>query len=64
MKLLASGTPFHGKRGVWSRPTMAGEARESVESDKATKARANIISMLSQIFDLDVIFWRSEDSEL
>jgi len=43
---------------------MAGEARESVESDKATKARANIISMLSQIFDLDVIFCRSEDSEL
>ena len=64
VKLLASGMPFGGQRGVWSRPTMAGEARESVDRDKATKAKANIISMFSQIFDLDVIFWRREDSEL
>jgi hypothetical protein len=43
---------------------MAGDARESVDSDKAMKARANIMSMLSQIFGMNVIFRRSEDSEL
>ena len=64
VKLLASGMPFHGQRGVWPRPTMAGEASERVDIDKATKARASMISIMSQIFDLGVIFWRSEDSEL
>src|SRR5260221_7130551 len=39
VKLLASGTPFHGQSEVWR---STGEAKARVARDKAIKARANM----------------------
>jgi len=40
VKLLASGTPFHGHSEVWR---SAGEAKERVARNGAIKARAKMI---------------------
>jgi len=40
VKLLASGTPFHGQSEVWR---SAGEAKERVARNEEINARANIV---------------------
>ena len=40
VKLLASGTPFHGHSEVWR---SAGEAKERVARNEAIKARENMV---------------------